>query len=124
MTQAIKADLQDKLIVGYTNAVKQAQRAQKGLRNQYLQFIMLVGRHPEGLRCVDAANIAGMSLHNAYQRLHKSICAGYTYKENKRYYLTDSGRSAYNAVCKQFDATLEEIIKELVKEAARRSDLG
>jgi DNA-binding IclR family transcriptional regulator len=121
MTQANRANLRDSLIVGCISSLKQAKRAQKGLRNQYLQFILLVGNHPEGLRCVDASKIAGMSLHNAYQQLYRSIRAGYIYKSNKRYYLTTSGRLAYDAVCKQFDVTMNEIIKELVREAARQS---
>lgn len=123
MIQAKRASLRAQLMVGYTDILEQAKKSQKGLRNQYLFTIMLVGDHPEGLRCVDAAKLSGRTLHNMYQRLFKAQKAGYIQKANKLYSLTDSGRNVYSAICAQFDILMKDLIKHLVSEAAKRGKL-
>lgn len=121
MRERQTATIRTRLFVGYSHSLTLARKCHKGLRIGHLRMLMLLGQYPDGITCIDASRIEKINRASTYEKLKRVISAGVVYKENKRYYLTDSGRAAYDAICKQFDATLEEIIKELVKEAARRS---
>lgn len=81
---------------------------------------MLVGDNPTAPTLTHLANLGGLKVDNTYNRLMRAIRAGYVYKDNKRYYLTSSGRLAYEAMCREYDATMNEILRELLKEAQKR----
>lgn len=120
MNKAQTTTIRTLLITNYTDILIKARKAQKGLRMQYISTIMLVGEYSDGLRCIEAAMITGKTIHNTYQKLFRACRAGYVRKENKRYYLTDTGMRVYSSVCVEFDTAMNEILKVLIEEARSR----
>lgn len=109
------------LLVGnYSDILVKVRKAQKGLRMQHISIIILVGEYPEGLRGIDGAEMIKVSRSAFYQKIQRIVSAGFIYKMNKRYYLTDSGQRVYTSVCREFDASMNEILKVLIEEARRR----
>lgn len=104
------------LINGYTDTIRRVRRSEKGLKQPYFKPIIILGEYPDGLTCAEAGIVAKSSRSAIYQRLKRGIKAGYVRKENKRYYLTDTGLRVYNAICLEFDASMNEIVKILVEE--------
>ncbi len=119
MNKRVTASFRQTFIVGYTNMLKRVRKGSKGLRNQYFSIILLVGDTPTANTLTQIANSGGITLSNAYQRIGKAIRAGYVYKENKRYYLTSEGKTAYNALCVESDKAMNEIKRYLLEEIER-----
>lgn len=120
MLQAQTRHIQDVFVVQYSNLLVRVRKSQKGLRIQYFDFIMLVGRN-EGATCAELTAIAGGVKSTVFTRLLRATKTGFIRKESKRYYLTDSGRNVYTSVCREFDASMNEILKVLIEEARRRA---
>lgn len=120
MTERKRATIRALFVNGYTESLRNVRRRQKGLKQPYIQPVVIVGEYPSGITCVDAAIVAKSSRSAIYQRLARGIKAGYIYKSAYKYYLTDTGKEVYSAICKEFDASMNEIIKVLVEEARGR----
>jgi DNA-binding IclR family transcriptional regulator len=123
MLNGRKQAIRSLLIVGYSEVLTKVRRSVKGIRIAYLFSVQIVGNHP-GIRLKEFCDITGRNRSNAYESLLRCINAGLIHKDNKRYYLTERGQMVDNAIRKEFDVSMNVIISELVKEAARRSDLG
>ena len=80
---------------------------------------MLVGDN-SGVRACEAGRLCGKSVHTVYNCFIRATKAGYIYKSNKRYYLTDSGKCVYNSICKEFDQSMNEILSVLMDEVRRK----
>ncbi len=99
--------------------LKRVRKRSKGLRNHFLFTILLVGDSRTARTATELAFICSSTMSNTYQRLAKAIKAGYVYKENKRYYLTSEGNTAYNALCVESDKAMNEIKRYLLEEIER-----
>lgn len=106
-------------MVGYSEVLIKVRRGVKGLRVAYIFSIEIVGEHP-GIRLNEICAITGRNKSNMYESITRVIDSGFIYKENKRYYLTDTGRQVYDTVCREFDVSMNEIIRVLVEEAQRQ----
>lgn len=107
------------LTVTYSDILTEARRGQKGLRMAYLFSIQFIGENT-GSTVQACAEVCGKTRGTIYTRFKRVIVAGYMYKQDKRYYLTDSGLKVYNTICREFDASMEEIVKVLTEEARKR----
>ncbi len=66
--------------------------------------------------------MANLTRDNIYKRLYRAIKAGYVYKQDKRYYLTSAGKTAYDALCIESDKAMNEIKRYLLEEIRRNMD--
>lgn len=117
MNKGKQATIRAKFVLGYSSSLAKVRKSSKGLKTQFMFSIMLLGEYPEGLRCNEAAKISGKQQTDIFMRFSRAISAGYIRKQNKRYYLTDSGLLTYNAICKEFDSALNDILRVLIEEA-------
>jgi DNA-binding MarR family transcriptional regulator len=115
-----KAGIRTRFVIGYSEMLVKVRRGTKGLRLGYLFSIQIIGENT-GLRLCDLAEITGRDRTSLYHRIKRVENAGFITKTARRYYLTDSGRAVYNTICKEFDASMKEIIAYLVREAAKKS---
>lgn len=120
MLQVKQGAIQTLLLVEYSNILTGARRGVKGLRLQHLFSIQLLGQHPSGLGLAAAGRLTGRSPQCIQARFDRVIRAGFIRKENKRYYLTDTGARVYQQISESFANSMESIIKVLVEEARSR----
>jgi len=95
-------------------AYRLAKNAQKGLRWSYIEMISIIGKC-EGLRNTDYSRIFEVEVVSMHNRLERLQIAGHLVKIRKRYYLTDSGRAAYNAVNNSLTASFAQIEAEMLE---------
>ena len=120
MNKANRERIRTLFIVNYSDILVSVRRSVKGLRISYLYSIQLIGGN-SGLTCGELAKIGGKNRSNVYLSVLRCIETGFVVKVNKRYYLTDKGQTVYDTVCKEFDSSMNEIIKVLVAEAIKRA---
>lgn len=118
MIRTHTASIRTQLIVGYSDILNKARKGVDGLILPYFYCIMLVGDN-SGLSCVELAELKHGKRSAMYRKLFRVIRAGFIYKENKRYYLTDSGAKVYGTICKEFEPLYKDIISVLTTEARK-----
>jgi len=120
MDKRKQATIRALFVNGYTDSLRRVRKSQKGLKQPYIKPVVIIGEYPEGITCIDAAEVCKTSRSAMYQLLFRAIKGGFIYKSNKRYYLTDSGKCVYNSICKEFDRSMNEILNVLMDEVRRR----
>ena len=120
MTERKRATIRAFLIAGQADILTKARKGVKGLRMPHLFPLMLVGEYPEGIGATQAGVLSGKSPHNIYQRFSRVIDAGFIRKENKLYYLTDTGQQVYNTIVRESDKAIKEITVLLAAEVRKK----
>lgn len=107
----------------FSYALKRGKRAVRGVRTSQIPFVVIIGSN-EGLRCADYARLyldGDTSPVNIFERLSKMVAIGMVRRDSsKRYYLTTSGWTVYNAVMSEWDRSLADIQEHIYQKVTER----
>lgn len=118
MNLSTGATLDSVLFIGYSEVLAQVRRGVKGLRIQYLFAIVTIGQN-SGCRCFEISELINKRRSSITNRFNTAIKAGFVYKQDKRYYLTESGAKVYAAINEGFKPIRKQIIDTLTTEARK-----
>lgn len=109
------------LFVGeYSEVLSKVRRRVKGVRIQHINVMMIIGERGEcGASCIECADVLNITRGAMHNKIGRVMSAGFVTKMGLKYYLTDSGQTVYDTICKEFDVSFKKIVRALIEEANR-----